>query len=64
LITAGEAAEPGADAELTVPADASLRDALAELVWRGAATSTVTDAAGNRVGNLTLEGILARGRAL
>jgi osmoprotectant transport system ATP-binding protein len=63
LIKAGEAAEPGARDGLTVPADASLRDALALLVWHGADVSAVTEADGTRIGQLTLQGILARGRA-
>jgi osmoprotectant transport system ATP-binding protein len=63
LIKAGEAAEPGARDGLAVPADASLRDALALLVWRGADAASVTLADGTRVGHLTLQSILARGRA-
>jgi osmoprotectant transport system ATP-binding protein len=62
LTTAGEAAEAGPAEGPTVPANASLREVLAELVWRGAATATVLNADGTPAGRLTLTGILARGR--
>ena len=62
LTTAGEAAEPGVAEGPAVPASASLREVLAELVWRGATTATVLKADGTPGGHLTLAGILARGR--
>ncbi|MBS0393731.1 MAG: ABC transporter ATP-binding protein [Proteobacteria bacterium] len=62
LVSAGEAAEPGAGDGPTVPASASLRDVLAELIWRGAEAATVV-ADGRPAGRLTLAAILARGRA-
>jgi osmoprotectant transport system ATP-binding protein len=67
LTTAGEAAlplaacEPGADG-LVVPASASLREVLSELVWRGGDCATVTDANGKPCGRLTVAAIMARGR--
>jgi osmoprotectant transport system ATP-binding protein len=63
LIKAGESAEPGALEGPAVPADATLRDALAELLWRGTDATAVARADGTPVGHLTLQGILARGRA-
>ena len=62
LTTAGEAALPGASAGPTVAASASLREALSELLWRGAESATVTDADGTPRGRLTVAAILARGR--
>jgi osmoprotectant transport system ATP-binding protein len=62
LTTAAEAAEPGPAEGPTVPASASLREVLAELVWCGASTATVLNADGTPGGRLTLAGILARGR--
>ena len=62
LTTAGEAAEPGPAEGPAVPASASLREVLAELVWRGASTATVLKADGTPGGHLTLAGILVRGR--
>jgi osmoprotectant transport system ATP-binding protein len=63
LTTAGEAAEPGAADGPAVAASASLREALADLVWRGASAAPVLKADGTPAGRLTLAGILARGRA-
>ena len=62
LTTAAEAAEPGPAEGPAVPASASLREVLAELLWRGAATATVLKADGTPGGHLTLAAILARGR--
>jgi osmoprotectant transport system ATP-binding protein len=62
LIKAGEAAEPGACDGPPVPADASLRDVLSDLLWRGAPAATVLKADGSPAGHLTVGGILARGR--
>jgi len=62
LTTAGEAALPGASEGPTVAASASLREALSELLWRGAESATVTDADGTPRGRLTVAAILARGR--
>jgi osmoprotectant transport system ATP-binding protein len=63
LVTAGEAAEPGAADGTPVQATTSLREVLADLVWRGASAAAVVGADGAPRGRLTLAGILARGRA-
>src|ERR1700722_4194498 len=62
LTTAGEAAERGSPEGATVPASATLRDVLSDLLWSGAAVVTVIDAEGIPCGRLTLAGILAHGR--
>jgi hypothetical protein len=46
-----------------VPAAASLRDVLAELLWRGATDANVVADDGTPAGHVTLASILARGRA-
>jgi osmoprotectant transport system ATP-binding protein len=63
LIHASAAAAPGSVEGPTVAAAASLRDVLAELLWRGATGANVTAADGALVGHITLASILARGRA-
>ncbi|MGL6223239.1 MAG: ABC transporter ATP-binding protein [Steroidobacteraceae bacterium] len=63
LIQAGAAAAPGSVEGVAVPASASLRDVLAELLWRGATGANVTAADGTLAGHITLASILARGRA-
>jgi osmoprotectant transport system ATP-binding protein len=63
LTTAGELATPGAAAGAPIAASLSLRDALSELVWRGADAAPVTDPEGRPCGALTLGAILAHGRA-
>ena len=62
LTTAGEAAVAGPPG-WPIAASASLRDALSELVWRGADSATVIDADGRPCGALTIDAILARGRS-
>jgi osmoprotectant transport system ATP-binding protein len=68
LISAGEAAVPGTSLEPdalagpTVPADASLRDVLCDLLWRGASSAEVLRPDGSSAGTLTVNAILARGR--
>jgi osmoprotectant transport system ATP-binding protein len=62
LTTAGEAALPGTADGPAVPASASLREVLSELMWRGAESATVTDADGTPRGRLTVGDILSRGR--
>jgi osmoprotectant transport system ATP-binding protein len=62
LTTAGEAAQPGAGDGPAVPAAASLRDVLSELVWHGAESATVINADGTPGGCLTVARILAHGR--
>jgi len=62
LTTAGEAAEAGPAEGPSVPAAATLRDVLSDLLWSGAAAATVVNADGTPCGRLTLVGILAHGR--
>ena len=62
LTTAGEAAEPGTADGPAVPASATLRDVLSDLLWRGAPAATVLNADGTPRGRLTVAGILALGR--
>jgi osmoprotectant transport system ATP-binding protein len=68
LTTAGEAALPlapdaaTADGAVVVPASASLREALSELLWRGSDSAIVTDGNGKPSGRLTVAAIVARGR--
>jgi len=63
LIQAGAAAARGSVEGPAVPASASLRDVLAELVWRGTTGVNVTAADGTLAGHITLASILAHGRA-
>jgi osmoprotectant transport system ATP-binding protein len=63
LTTAGEAAETGDSEGEPLAASLSLRDALSELVWRGADSAPVIDAEGRRCGALSIAAILARGRS-
>jgi osmoprotectant transport system ATP-binding protein len=63
LTTAGETAAAGLVDGPAVPASASLRDVLADLVWRGATAVNVADADGQPIGHLTLGAILALGRS-
>jgi osmoprotectant transport system ATP-binding protein len=65
LTTAGEAALPAPAAAAhgpLIPASATLREALSELLWRASESGTVIDSAGKPCGQLTLAAILARGR--
>jgi osmoprotectant transport system ATP-binding protein len=62
LTTAGQAALPGASPGPTVPASASLREALSDLVWQGAQSAQVVNADGSTAGHLTVESILGHGR--
>ena len=62
LSTAGEAATPGTCAGPAIAASASLRDALSEMVWRGADSAMVIDASGAPCGTRTVAAILAHGR--
>ena len=68
LTTAGEAAVPDSSAapgnsnRPAIAASISLRDALSELVWRGADSAAVIDANGAPCGQLTVAAILALGR--
>ncbi len=69
LTTAGDAAEPAAagdvddgESAVPIPADASLREALSLLVWRGAQAGRVVDPDGRVRGVLRVAAILAHGR--
>ena len=62
LTTAGALAEPGTADGPAVPVTASLREVLAELVWKGVAEATVVGPDGQGVGRITLGSILAHGR--
>jgi osmoprotectant transport system ATP-binding protein len=62
LVAAGDAAEPGSAGGAPLPADASLRDALSELLWSGRDAAPVVDRDGTPRGRLDLGRILALGR--
>ena len=64
LTSAGEVALPGAAGEFSIAASASLRDALSELVGRGADAAAIVDTTGTVRGHLTVAAILAHGRAV
>jgi osmoprotectant transport system ATP-binding protein len=57
---AGDAVEEGAAEGEAVAADASQRDALAELLWSGRAAVPVDAADGRRLGRVTVEGLVKR----
>jgi osmoprotectant transport system ATP-binding protein len=59
--SASTSAEAVADGPL-IPASASLREALSELLWRGTESGTVVNGDGKPCGRLTVAAILARGR--
>ena len=62
LITAGDAAAPGAVTGPAVQSTASLRDVLSELLWSGSSQAIVLGADGTPGGHLTVTDILARAR--
>jgi osmoprotectant transport system ATP-binding protein len=62
LTKVGEAAEPGEAAGPSIPETASLRDALSELIARGAESLPVTASDGAPRGRVALAAILARAR--
>ena len=62
LTTAGEVAQPGTVDGPALPWSVTLRDVLAELVWRGAAAATIVGPDGGPVGHVTLASLLERGR--
>ena len=64
LMTVQDAMEPGhADGEPII-VSATLRDALAQLIWRGRPVLPVSDASGAPMGRISVENILKRGRPL
>jgi osmoprotectant transport system ATP-binding protein len=62
LRTAGEVATPGMPAPLQIAATATLRDALAELIWHGAEAASVVGNDGAIVGRVTITALLAAGQ--
>jgi osmoprotectant transport system ATP-binding protein len=56
----GDAVEEGAAEGEAVAADASQRDALAELLWSGRTAVPVDAADGRRLGRVTVEGLVRR----
>ncbi|HEV7432993.1 MAG TPA: ABC transporter ATP-binding protein [Steroidobacteraceae bacterium] len=63
LSTAGQAAVEGSADGAPILASVSLREALSELVWRGTDAASVIDEQGKHCGRLSVEAILAHGRA-
>jgi osmoprotectant transport system ATP-binding protein len=62
LLRAADVTQPGHVDGPSVNSTATLRDVLAELVWRGATQANVVDQAGSPVGQVSLDDILACGR--
>jgi osmoprotectant transport system ATP-binding protein len=62
LTTAGELASPGTAAGPAVPAAASLRDALSQILWSGAQGAQVIGSDGEPCGQLSVAAILAHAR--
>ena len=62
LRTAGEIATPGMPAVVKIAADATLRDALAELIWHGAEAASVVASDGAIIGRVTITALLAAGQ--
>ena len=62
LTTAAQAAAPGPAEGPAVAGTVSLREALSELLWRGADTLVVLDEQGRPRGHLTVDLILSHGR--
>ena len=64
LATVAEIVEPGDAAGQSVPDTASLRDALADLLWRKSTSLPVTTPGGQVRGRVTLTAILAKAAAM
>jgi osmoprotectant transport system ATP-binding protein len=64
LVTVQDAMEAGHAEGEPIIVSASLRDALAQLIWRGKPALPVADAAGAPIGRISVEGILKHGRSL
>lgn len=60
LTKVAELVEPGSAAGAPIPATASLRDALSDLLWRGADAAPVASVDGGPLGRITLPSIVAR----
>lgn len=56
----GDAVEPGSAEGEAIPADASQRDALAELLWSGRPALPVEDDDGKPLGRVTVDGLVKR----
>ncbi|MEE1656715.1 ABC transporter ATP-binding protein [Microvirga sp. CF3062] len=64
LVTVKDAMEVGHAEGEPIIVSATLRDALAQLIWRGKPALPVADATGVPVGRISVEGILKHGRSL
>jgi osmoprotectant transport system ATP-binding protein len=64
LVMVQDAMEPGQAEGEPLSITASLRDALAQLIWRGRPALPVADASGAPVGRISVDGILKHGRSL
>jgi ABC-type proline/glycine betaine transport systems, ATPase components len=62
LTRAGDVATPGLADGPALPATATLREVLAEIVWRGANAASIVGSDGQPLGHLTLDAVLAHGR--
>jgi osmoprotectant transport system ATP-binding protein len=64
LVTVQDAMEPGHAEGEPIIVSATLRDALAQLIWQGQQALPVADASGAPVGRISVDGILRHGRSL
>ncbi|MBB3016973.1 osmoprotectant transport system ATP-binding protein [Microvirga lupini] len=64
LVTVQDAMEPGHAEGEPIIVSATLRDALAQLIWHGRQDLPVADASGTLIGRISVDGILKRGRSL
>jgi osmoprotectant transport system ATP-binding protein len=64
LMTVQDAMEPGPAEGEPIAVSATLRDALAQLIWLGRPMLPVSDASGAPVGRISVDGILKHGRPL
>lgn len=60
LSPAGDAVEPGTAEGEAIPASATQRDALAELLWSGRPALPVVNEAGKAIGRVTVDGLVKR----
>lgn len=64
LVTVKDAMESGSAEGEPITVSATLRDALAQLIWRGRPALPVADASGALIGRISVDGILRHGRSL
>ncbi|MBM1174913.1 ABC transporter ATP-binding protein [Microvirga arabica] len=64
LASVQDAMEPGSAEGDPITVSATLREALAQLIWRGRSALPVADAAGAPIGRISVDGILKHGRSL